>query len=117
MAAASPSACAAVVIELARAHWSGALNSITAAVDEKARLPLDQRRNEGSPGAFYQVAFPVPWDRSIFNLRWPLPYGDRIYDLASTCTVSSGVARATNTSLRAKMPNQLFFQSASGLHE
>jgi hypothetical protein len=56
-------------------------------------------------------------ERQILYLRRPIPNRDGINDFASTSTTRSGMARATDTSLRTKMPNQLLFQYATGLHE
>lgn len=62
--------------------------------DDESRLPFDQRGNEGPAGALHQIAFPIFWDRSIFDLRRPLAYGDCIGDPLATAAIDC-MARPT----------------------
>jgi hypothetical protein len=59
----------------------------------------------------------VTWNRSILHFRRPFSYRDCIYDLTSAGTAVRGMAGSTNTSLRTKMPNELFFKGATSLYE
>src|SRR5262244_2357340 len=59
----------------------------------------------------------MSWDRTILDLRRPLPDRDCIDDLTSTFSSSGCMARTTYTSLGAQMSKQLPFQRPASLHE
>jgi hypothetical protein len=59
----------------------------------------------------------MPWDCSIFGLRRPLSYRDRVYDLTTAQAAIRCMTRSTDASLRSQVANQLLFQSAASLNE
>jgi hypothetical protein len=59
----------------------------------------------------------MSWDCSIFGLRRPLWYRDRVCDLTTAQAPISCMTGSTDAPVRSQVANELLFQSAASLNE
>ena len=57
-------------------------------------MALNERDDMTVVGAAEQIAFPMTWNGSVFDVRWTLPNRDGIGDLSTLLRVRIGLDRA-----------------------
>jgi hypothetical protein len=64
-----------------------------------------------------QVAFPIAWDRTVFNGRWSFVEGYSILDLAKPVSFQAGVPGAADRAARFQVLEKRLFQHAARRNE
>src|SRR5580692_10241839 len=80
-------------------------------------MTFHQRCDVTVLGAANEVALPMAGDGAVLDLCGPFSNGNGIHDLATAVSTIPRVPRAANSTLAAKMLNQLLFQHSPRLNE
>ena len=64
-----------------------------------------------------EITLPMTGNGAVLDFRGPFPNGDGIDDLTTAVSTNTGLLRAADAALGAKVPHQLFLQHSSRLDE